>query len=683
MFLSQREATILSELLQRQQALSLDEMMQLLKVSKRTVYREVANLEASLEEVGAQLDRVARGRFVLVADEETRQKLMEDLGLQTDFQALSTQERQHAILLKLLVNQEPLSLSFFLEEFLISNTTFFADIKQLEKRMSHLPLGIIRNRGYQLVGPESQKRLLLANTLGLEINDYQFFHLEQIEQQADYFLQFVDRVHLDIAQQAVLEILEPNLSNLSDRKLKFLVLMLAIGMDRLSQGLTLGEDEYSHSMDKKFLTLAKKIFLQLANQTKQLYSISEILFFAQLIDTFSSSYEADFFEEDFDLKLAFQVKQLIEKISHEVEVDFFEDSQLYKMLLTHLSATLSRGILREPELNNPILEKVVNQYQEVSLAIRQAVREVFPTVAFSEEEIAYLVLHFANSLEKSPKIMAVDIAGISPSGLASTRMLERRLRKNFPFIHTVTFFRVADLKKVDLLKDYDLVLSTTVLPGYPGKYLLVSPLLLEEELEQIRQALHALNYQEKRLQVGTKTNEPTPESYQHLLAFLAQVERFLAHFFIREINNPNDLAQTLQVCLQQLDTKIVTDVFKVKEKLWQRLHQAPIGIPNTQVGLFHAADSSVKEPLFVIFDLVTPLTIMGMDKQEMPLKRLLLMLAPSPMEESTSKMLGKVSGAMIMNDLNLEIFNSGNQEIIYQLLASLSIEEIQGGTRDV
>ena len=73
----------------------------------------------------------------------------------------------------------------------------------------------------------------------------------------------------------------------------------------------------------------------------------------------------------------------------------------------------------------------MNQYQEIAAALRQALPQIFPQKNLSEEEIAYMVLHFANSLERSPKIMEVDIAGFSPSGLASTSMLEMRLRRYF------------------------------------------------------------------------------------------------------------------------------------------------------------------------------------------------------------------------------------------------------------
>ena len=48
MFLTNRETLLLTELMNSTGPVSLDRMMQVLKVSKRTVYRELANLEKSL-----------------------------------------------------------------------------------------------------------------------------------------------------------------------------------------------------------------------------------------------------------------------------------------------------------------------------------------------------------------------------------------------------------------------------------------------------------------------------------------------------------------------------------------------------------------------------------------------------------------------------------------------------------
>ena len=116
---------------------------------------------------------------------------------------------------------------------------------------------------------------------------------------------------------------------------------------------------------------------------------------------------------------------------------------------------------------------------------------------------------------------------------------------------------------------------------------------------------------------------------------------------------------------------------KIIAKLSKRLKQSPVGIPGTEMALFHAATSGIKFPIFCIIDLEQPVTILGMDRQEMNLQRVLLMLAPKELTATESQLLGKISGSIIMNDLYTEIFRSGNQAIVYQLLSSLLVEEMK------
>ena len=165
MYLSPREKQLLTELITSPSPVSIQRLMNLLKMSRRTVYRELEQLELSLKEVGATLEKVSRGSFTIKASEEIKHLLLREMEEQ--FLELSTSQRQHAILLELLTTDQPLSLNYFMEQYLISNTTFYGDIKQLETNMKQLPLKIIRNRGYEITGPEKYRRLLIANVMAL------------------------------------------------------------------------------------------------------------------------------------------------------------------------------------------------------------------------------------------------------------------------------------------------------------------------------------------------------------------------------------------------------------------------------------------------------------------------------------------------------------------------------------
>jgi mannitol operon transcriptional antiterminator len=69
--------------------------------------------------------------------------------------------------------------------------------------------------------------------------------------------------------------------------------------------------------------------------------------------------------------------------------------------------------------------------------------------------------------------------------------------------------------------------------------------------------------------------------------------------------------------------------------------------------------------------------MLGMDQETMNVTRILVMLSPLETSKIETKLLSKISGAIIMNDLYTEIFNSGNEPIVYQLLSSLLIDEMK------
>ena len=675
MFLSPREKELLTELVNHPNGVSINQMISLLKVSKRTVYRELETLTETLEKAAIQLNKAGRGKYQLLADEEGLRKIHQALKSE-NWLEIPAEQRQRLLLFELLMTEKPIALATFLDTYLISHTTFYSDIKQLELRLAKLPLKIVRNGGYEIEGSEKYRRLLMASILEQEINEYQLFHYEKAQAKQNTFFSFLNESHLLFVRELILTEIKVTFPQLSDRKLAHLCFVLVLTIHRVKQEHLIIEEAYLEALNKEMLNISKRIFAKLAMETKQLYPVNEIVFFASLLSDFGSSFEEDFFEENFDTELAYQVKQLIEYVSRETEVDFFEDSHLYKMLLTHLSGISSRVILEEETLTNPILERIMEQYEEVANGIRQSLPLVFPELKISEEEIAYMVLHFANSLERSPKTMAVDVAGFSPSGLASTSMLEMKLRRYFPFVDQIHFFSLADLGTVDLENDYDIVVSTSLLAGYSGKYQLVSPLLLEDEVKQLKEEFKKISRTQHRARKKRNVSEAVRPSYEDVRDFMEQVNELLRLFSVHTINNDQTIESLVQKLVQILPSEVVNDAQKTQERLLKRLKQSPVGIPGTAMALFHASTSGVNRPIFSIIDLEVPITIVGMDRQDMRLNRVLLMLAPKELTAIESQLLGKISGSIIMNDLYTEIFHTGNQAIVYQLLSSLLVEKM-------
>ncbi len=68
---------------------------------------------------------------------------------------------------------------------------------------------------------------------------------------------------------------------------------------------------------------------------------------------------------------------------------------------------------------------------------------------------------------------------------------------------------------------------------------------------------------------------------------------------------------------------------------------------------------------------------MAMDHQMIKINRVLLLLAPPEVPEYVSYLLGKLSSSIIENKLYTRIYDSGNYEIVSELLREIIIEAVK------
>ena len=55
-------------------------------------------------------------------------------------------------------------------------------------------------------------------------------------------------------------------------------------------------------------------------------------------------------------------------------------------------------------------------------------------------------------------------------------------------------------------ENYDLVISTSLLPGYNGKYKLISPLLLDDEIRQLKEEFKRISHEKRSLRKAPVKN---------------------------------------------------------------------------------------------------------------------------------------------------------------------------------
>ncbi|GAY76685.1 mannitol operon activator, BglG family [Sporolactobacillus inulinus] len=140
-------------------------------------------------------------------------------------------------------------------------------------------------------------------------------------------------------------------------------------------------------------------------------------------------------------------------------------------------------------------------------------------------------------------------------------------------------------------------------------------------------------------------------------------------------------AETTQAILQMLlsqaaDDSLVSDVSRVLCRLIEREQLAGLGIPGTDMALFHCRDRAVRSLCFRIAHLNEPIELAAMDGGRIPVRNILLLLAPETLHPMEQEVIRTVSSSLVDDRESTLIFASANETTIrakleanfYQLL---------------
>lgn len=183
MFLTTREKVILETLLKNKSGNTLDYFSSQLKVSRRTVQRDLKNVSHTLATFHLSLSKTEQ-EFQIAGTNANMFKLAQELH---QAEALDqTPEEKNWLLLKILAHQqEPYKLSSLATDVGVSVQTASSYLDVLSEWLTPLQVSVERYRGsgIQLVGLEKNKRQALANYLLQHFDEQLVDLLLELEQE--------------------------------------------------------------------------------------------------------------------------------------------------------------------------------------------------------------------------------------------------------------------------------------------------------------------------------------------------------------------------------------------------------------------------------------------------------------------------------------------------------------------
>lgn len=683
LYISGRERRIAEILLENQQVVTIKQLADELEVSNRTIHRDLKNVEEILAKDHVTLTRKSGLGLGVSGEDKNIHALQTRLGY-TKYTDYRPEERQIVILLNLLKANGPLKLQTLASELQVTNATISYDLDSIQKTLDKYQLNLIRRRGYgvEIVGDEQDKRSALSQLMTDHIDEFQFITLLRDEQErkeennigmiSNRLLGIVNPEKLQIIEQEVNEVIASLPYELADSAYIGLIVHLALAIERLNQGdiIQFDTDYLQQIQMTKEYKIARKMIESLEKALEMDIPVDEIGYITMHLMGAKLKNNDSYLIQDTNFDIAYQAKKLIHYVARAVNEDIQDNERLLNDLVAHLQPTIYR-LQQKMIIKNPLIDEVMRDYSELFEIVESGVVEAFPEIDFPKEEIGYLVLHFGAVLLHSKKNLGLHALVICPSGIGTAKMLGENLLQKIPEIKQIDNKSIFELDQTEKNK-YDLIVSTIPLQGN-NDYILASPILSKQDIMNINKAVRL-----KKVNQSIVKKEDNKVTGSNIVAHLQALRNhseamltILANFYIGKIEKDLLIAEALgQICKELMNKGILKDEHKVLEDLLAREEVSGLGIPGTELALYHTRSSGVHEVSFSIYNAGNSYPVIGMDGKEMEIKRILLMIAPEESNQQALEVISFISGLIISNETTTQLFETGTETEIHSLISS-------------
>ena len=473
-----RQIFLLEFLLKQHEYLSANQLAEKYGVSTKTVYQDIDKLNDFFDEgeLKSRIVKVPRKGIKLSADEERKQihSLLLVNKHESGVQDFSPEYRESELIKILFINQEELDIYNFAEEMYVTESTVHRDIDKLEKNLGQFNLKIrIKHDQLFVDGDEwnirkaLQSYVIQAQSLGREENIERFFSEKDIE----------------ICNEAISRLSQKYHHQFSEEYSCLLLVECLVFKKRTENNNCLTERTSNLINDLNHLEVyffSGELLESIINKSFSEISPYEIEAMAYSLLAYGFSIQS----ADYIQNIDHQVNELIQKVSNLLSLDLSKDNHLKLMLSNHISKMIFR-LRNQIYITNPALEEIKKQYSSLFNVIWIAIRGLskYYEINISNEELAFIVIHFQLAIEKIVK--PLNIVVICQNGIATSELIMSKLHKIFDSDAKITNINARELDFYDL-SNIDLIISTIALPEVTVPVIEVSPILTKDEIESIR-----------------------------------------------------------------------------------------------------------------------------------------------------------------------------------------------------
>ncbi|MDA8352286.1 MAG: BglG family transcription antiterminator [Firmicutes bacterium] len=663
MYFTSRERALLRLLTGEVRHWTVAELAEALGVSTRTIHRDLAGLESTLDEFGLVLQKQA-GRGIFLQGDAAGEESLRAVLANTPERDYTPVEREVYLLCTLLDASEPVKLAALAADLGVTPATIRHDLDRVQVWLQSFDLTLLIQRGWgvQVLGGEKERRSAMRSLLADHFDEGEILGImkRSLTRQSpelsgaitERLLGLMERERLIQVERVVQEEIKNLPYSLADAAYVGLVVHLALAIERIQQGEMLSFDpsmieDRAGTEEQK---VAERIAERLSKHLGLTFPEAEVANILLHLRGAKLGTDQGYWFREGAGTVVEETGELIRRVGEELGVSLAEDPSLTEGLLAHLERAVYR--LRENlPIHNPLLPRIEKEYPVLFDAVEKAMAEVFPSKSVPREEIGYLVMHFGAALERRRRGRPRRALVVCASGIGTSKLLASRLQAEFPQIAGVETASFLEWPGKDP-RDYDLILSTIPLDLEEGAYLRVHPYLTDQDLSRIRARLKETGPSMLNRDMPPATEASDADVIMDTLEGLRQavdgILMILRGFSYREISEGATLSEVLYQACRRLEAEgVLREPAAVTDRLLQRQQLGGLGIPGTGLALFHARSDEILRPSFTAYDLAQPIELKGMDGEKMKMTGLLMLLAPETGMESLVGSLSRISALIV------------------------------------
>ena len=457
-----------------------NELADMLGVSSRTIKRDLKEILEVLKDNGADIESTNQGYKLLIKDEDLYLPFVND-NLNIGLDVNNKKQSKVKGIIELLLSNKYINQDSIADELYISRSSINKVMIDVKNTLSESGISL-QNKphyGYILEGEE------------IKIRNYMVRHLTEIKDDNSISISKKIKVSSESNYNELLEDIKSIFKDLgiikNDIEICYITRYIIISTFRLKNDFSIKIDENIQlSLDNSIISASKSIASKVKKHFNIDFPFEEIIYISYVIGNNYNEVKAS---NDDEINLDQMVIYAINKIKDEYDIDFFRDGTLIKGLVNHLYTSYSRYYLNVT-LDNPLIDLIKTEHIEAynySILFSDIFKDKY-NINMTEEDIGYIALHFAASLERDIMNNNIRVIIVCSSGVGTAELLKTRILKKFPNIRIQGVYPAYILDSLDT-SDIDFIISTVNIRDFKleKEIVNVSPLLVNEDVEKINE----------------------------------------------------------------------------------------------------------------------------------------------------------------------------------------------------